>query len=499
MEAYTCESSAEAEPVGDAPAAWSPEQEPRILAQSAAGEKLLLDARQMAGHHMLIQAMTGGGKSFAMRRVLELSLEAQVPVLVFDAEDEFRTLKELFPHIVLIGGENADAPLDVERCAVTALTLLETRTSAIVQFRELDLADQQRTIAGFVDALMKAPQSLWAPLLICLDEAQRFAPQLGSSICGEAIATLMRQGRKRHFSALLATQRFSSVSKACLTQVSNFLLGRVTNDVDIKRAETELGFGRRQASGLRNLNAGRFFVRGPALSPDPMLVQVVTPRTRHGHISAMEDRFEPVPFDEVVARLNKHSVVQSADDRSSPGDNAVSKGEKADVSLGEEAGLRSDLSEDARRMLLALAGSNRGISREALGVLVGLSARGARFTGALGELMTGRLVGPGGRRLSLTPFGQRLALAVRPSFPSCAELMASLRGSLGTEQRRAMDALVAAAPAVLDITDLAARTGLSPRSRKLRAGLATMTRAGLLRKSGAGHAASNGLVELMLR
>lgn len=89
------------------------------------------------------------------------------------------------------------------------------------------------------------------PLVLALGEAQRFAPQARSSGSGEAVATLMRQGRKRGFLAVLATQRFSAVSKACLTQASSFLIGRVSCDTDVRLAEAELGFDRVQAQAQR--------------------------------------------------------------------------------------------------------------------------------------------------------------------------------------------------------------------------------------------------------
>lgn len=414
-----------------------------ILAMREAGGSLTLDPADLIGQHTLIQAMSGGGKSFALRRLLELCLGAGTPVHIFDVENEFGTLKEAFPDIAIVGGDGADVPLALDHVHSMALTLLEARASAIIQLGELSPDDQSTFVARFLDALMQAPARMWHPLIVALDEAQRFAPQARGGGSGEAVATLMRQGRKRGFSAVLATQRFSAVSKACLTQASNFLIGRVTSETDIRRAEAELGLDRSQAQVLRNLSAGSFLVRGPALAPESVQVKITPTLTRHGqNVSmAMASSSPRVPFDVVLARLN--GLAASAPERSAqvagvifrqPGMTRSPRAPFANESGAAKSS--TGLSPEAQQMLMVLAATTgRGLAEETVGILIGRGVRGDRFTRALGELLARGLVRRGRRRLGLTALGTTSAREL-PAIPTLAELIAKLRMPLGPEQPR---------------------------------------------------------------
>jgi hypothetical protein len=54
-----------------------------------------------------------------------------------------------------------------------ASILIGGGVSAILQLNDLGLTGQRRLIARFLTGLMKAPRSLWHPVLVTLDEAHR--------------------------------------------------------------------------------------------------------------------------------------------------------------------------------------------------------------------------------------------------------------------------------------------------------------------------------------
>lgn len=482
-----------------------------ILGHLMCGAPLTLDIEELIGKHTLIQAMSGGGKSFALRKILEILHGSSMPVLVFDPEDEFATLKEAFPEIIILGGEDEDAPVEADTVSAVMLTVLETRASAVVQLRDFDQQAQRRIIAGSISALMQAPKALWGPLAIAIDEIQRFAPENGGCESREVIADLMRQGRKRHFSGIMATQRFSQVSKACITQASNILAGRVTISTDISRAEAELGLDKVQAASLRDLRTGSFLVRGPALSGELVQIKIAATRSSHGSVEPVLSLLDKprAPAGEVIERLRdigvgsargrgESGIVQQRRFQAKPGFPSVTTARslpEGDPTFAVQTGL----SEPAERMLAALAaGENGRLSREVLGFLVQLSPSGAVFTQILGEVLSNGLATLGKADVRLTANGKSLVETSLLNPATMSGYVAATRKTLNPDGRRLLDALTAASPAFVSPADLATRTGMSPRSRKLKRLLAELVQRRLVLRSRGRFAASPAFVALVL-
>ena len=482
-----------------------------VLGHVIEGAALTLDINEFIGRHTLIQAMSGGGKSFALRKMLEIAHSSSVPILVFDPEDEFATLKQAFPEIVLLGGEGEDAPVDADTIGAVMLALLETRASAVVQMRDFDQQEQRRIVANAIGALMQAPKALWRPLVIAIDEAQRFAPEMGRSESTEPIADLMRQGRKRHFSAIMATQRFSQVSKACITQASNILAGLVKNSTDLRRAELELGLDKAQAEALRDLPTGHFLIRGPALAKELVQVSIAKTRSPHGHSEPVLSLLggPRLPVEKVIERLR--GITSEVIGSSRPGDatrqDALERRaglrtrhiEAAPAQRPSSSIAKSGLSETAGAMLAALAADPGGrLSRDVLGLLVQLSPSGTVFTRVLGELLSGGLATLGKADVRLTPNGKTLIETSLPNPARLSDYATSIRMSLDPDARRLLDALTAASPAFISPADLASRAGMSPRARKLKRLCAELVQRRFARRSKGRYAASPALSALML-
>ena len=236
------------------------------LGTDSGGKRFRLDVDRLVTSRMLLQANSGGGKSWALRRLLEQT-HGKVQQLVIDPEGEFYTLREQLDYV--LAGKGGDCPAEVRSADLLARRLLELGCSAIVDIQELSPADRRRFVARFVGALMDAPRKLWHPALVVVDEAHTFAPQNGSAESGEAIARLMSAGRKRGFCGVLATQRISKLHKDVAAEANNMLIGRARQDVDRKRAAEELGFVTREDQmQLRTLAPGEFFAFGPAFKVD---------------------------------------------------------------------------------------------------------------------------------------------------------------------------------------------------------------------------------------
>lgn len=243
-----------------------------------------IDLPKLITSRMLIQANSGGGKSWLIRRILEQS-HGKVQQIVIDPEGEFGTLREKFDYV--LAGKGGDVPANPRTAALLARRLLETKASAIIDLYELPPQERKRFVRLFMDAMVNAPKELYHEVLIVLDEAHIFVPEKEQSEASSAVIDLCTRGRKRGFCAVLATQRISKLAKDAAAECNNKLIGRTSLDIDIKRAGEELGFtSKEQLRDLRKLKPGEFFAFGPALSDDVEQITIGEVSTSHPKIGS---------------------------------------------------------------------------------------------------------------------------------------------------------------------------------------------------------------------
>ena len=244
------------------------------------GPGIDIDVPQLIKSRLLVQANSGGGKSFTLRRLCEQTYGLCQHIII-DPEGEFYTLREKFDYVLL--GKGGEGPADLKSAALLARRLLELGVSAIIDISELG-AQQARFVKLFLEALVDAPRTLWHPVLVVVDEAHKYCPEKGrgESESTAAVIDLMTRGRKRGFCGVLSTQRVSKLNKDAAAECVNKLIGRCTLDVDRKRAAEELGIeGKEEVRALRDLEAGEFFVYGPALCKTITKVKIGAVRTPH--------------------------------------------------------------------------------------------------------------------------------------------------------------------------------------------------------------------------
>lgn len=252
-----------------------------VLGTTSDGVKIAVDVDALIGSHLCIQGNAGAGKSRTIRKILELA-EGRAQRIVLDIEDEFHTLREISPKMVIFGPEG-DAPATIANAAALPRFLLETGLDAVIQINALGLEGRREFIHLFLSALIAAPRSLWHPSLVVLDETHRYAPQSGKEISSDSVVALASEGRKRGYTAVFATQRLAKIDKDATGDVNNWLMGRVGQAVDKDRCADELGL-KRTSPEMRNLSRvapGTFWCMGPALAPDPVLIHVGDVRSTH--------------------------------------------------------------------------------------------------------------------------------------------------------------------------------------------------------------------------
>ncbi len=242
-----------------------------------------IDLTKLIEGRLLIQGLSGSGKSWTLRRLLEQTA-GKIQQIVIDPEDEFGNLACKY------GLVHVDAHLlDIAALEIAAGRAREHRVSMVLNFSQLDRTGQMKAIAAFLPALIEAPREQWHPCLVAIDEAQLFAPFGGTSedpivrkASIAAVVDLANRGRKRGLACVLATLRLQRLATSATAEVTNAMIGQNTLDRDISRAAETIGWSLRRASDrLPLLESGDFISVGRAFSRSPATLHVGQVETKH--------------------------------------------------------------------------------------------------------------------------------------------------------------------------------------------------------------------------
>lgn len=257
---------------------------------------------------LLIQANSGGGKSYLIRKLVE-QIFGRVQVIILDPEGEFASLREKFDFV--LAGKGGDTPADPRSAALLATKLLELNASAVCDIYELRAHDRSLWVKNFLDSLINAPKNLWHSVVVVVDEAHVFAPEKGQgeSIAYQAMADLATRGRKRGFCAVFATQRLGKLSKNVSAELQNVLIGSTFQDVDRKRAAETLGVlkseERQFFNDIKLLNPGTFYALGRAISRERITIQIDAVQTSHPQTGKISKVAPPPTPDKIKNLLPK--------------------------------------------------------------------------------------------------------------------------------------------------------------------------------------------------
>lgn len=268
-----------------------------------------IDLEILLRTRLLIQANSGGGKSWLLRRLAE-QFFGRIPVFIIDPEGEFASLRE--KHAYVLVGAGGDTPADVRSAALVAERLLELRASAVFDLYEAFRKNPQgrhEWVKRFLEALLDAPKKLWRPLIVIIDEAHTFCPEQGDSVAENAMIGLATAGRKRGFCPVWATQRLALLNKSASSQLMNRLVGNTFEDVDIDRAVDLLSVSKDERHEFKKeikvLVEGHFHAIGRAISRDRVLVKVGPVFTTHPEPGMVVSEEPPPPPDKVREMLPK--------------------------------------------------------------------------------------------------------------------------------------------------------------------------------------------------
>ena len=277
-----------------------------VIGESAAGKDIRIDLDVLLRTRLLLQANSGKGKSWLLRRIAE-QFFGKVQVIIIDPEGEFATLREKFDYVLVgKGGETAAHP---RIAGMTAQRLLELRACAVCDLYEMKPSERHAYVKNFIEALLDAPKSLWHPLVVIVDEAHVYCPEKGAgeSEASEAIIGLATRGRKRGYCLVAATQRLGKFRKDAASELLNVGIGGTFIDIDRKRAADALGVYGADVhpffDEIRLLERGKFYFLGPAISTERVLVQVGPVETTHPEAGSAKHAAEAPPTPDKIKAL----------------------------------------------------------------------------------------------------------------------------------------------------------------------------------------------------
>ena len=281
----------------------------RIILGEHDGRNVSLDLDVLMRTRLLVQANSGGGKSWLLRRLAEQTF-GKIPVIIIDPEGEFATLREKFGYVLV--GKGGETPADLRSAALVAHKLLELRASAVCDLYELKPQARHQWVRLFLDATTDAPKNLWRPTIIVLDEAHQFCPEgkAGESEASSAVVDLCTRGRKRGFAAILATQRLGKLRKDAAAELTNVMVGMTFIDIDRERAAECLGVTGHERhqfyDEIKVLAPGQFYCLGRAICKERTSIIVGPVQTTHPEAGGGKYSETPPPApSEIVAMLPK--------------------------------------------------------------------------------------------------------------------------------------------------------------------------------------------------
>ncbi len=268
-------------------------------------EDLKIDLSKFIDSRALICANSGGGKSYAVRKILEESSN-KVMSIILDVEGEFRTLREKYDFLLI--GEGGDVPLNMKSAKLLPSKIMSLDVPTIIDISDLKRNERIKYVKDFLESLMELPRKggFWKPCIIVLDEAHLLAGQQEKQDSCSAVIDLMTRGRKRGYCGILCTQRISKLHKDAVAECNNYMIGRTGLDIDMKRAGEILGFtSKKDVLGLRDLEEGEFYVFGTAISKSVIKRNVAEVKTTHPKPGMDLSRDIIKPTKKIISMLSK--------------------------------------------------------------------------------------------------------------------------------------------------------------------------------------------------
>jgi len=111
--------------------------------------KLEINLPTFIDSRALICANSGGGKSYAVRKILEES-NNKVMSIILDVEGEFRTLREKYDFLLI--GNEGDVELNMKSAKLLPQKIMELEVSTIIDISDLKRSERIKYVKDFLES-----------------------------------------------------------------------------------------------------------------------------------------------------------------------------------------------------------------------------------------------------------------------------------------------------------------------------------------------------------
>ncbi|MCB8942526.1 MAG: ATP-binding protein [Ardenticatenaceae bacterium] len=198
---------------------------------------LPLTAPSCIGRFMAILGIPGSGKTNTAAVIMEGLLDAGIPILVIDIDGEYFTMKEKFPNVTVIGRSlNTETDVNVTMSNINLVAEKSYLAGAPVVFDMSHIEDSAREemLSIYLNTIWRLSAVHRIPLVIFLEEAHEWVPQVGKTTISPLLIRIAKRGRKRGLGMVMISQRSADVHKSTLCMADSAFLHQVTHPVDMK-------------------------------------------------------------------------------------------------------------------------------------------------------------------------------------------------------------------------------------------------------------------------
>ena len=137
------------------------------------------------------------------------------------------------------------------------------------------------------------------PMMLVVEEAHNFCPQVGTAASSKIFRTIAAEGRKFGLGLTIISQRAAKVDKSVLSQCNTQMILKVTNPNDLKAITASVeGLTAGMADEIQRLPIGVALVVGGNVQM-PLFVEVRPRESRHGGESVQIVSDDDAPGDDV--------------------------------------------------------------------------------------------------------------------------------------------------------------------------------------------------------
>lgn len=455
---------------------------PATLGTLPDGNAVKLAVAELSASHSFIMGGTGAGKSSTIARFCEIASDQGVPLLVLDPEGQFEALRHSCPGTIVIGNEG-DIPLNVDRIDYVVWEGLMNRASLVLQLHDLPEPLQCKTAAKVLDVLRTLPNEHWHHRLVVIDEVHIFAPQKGVCESSLPLAEVAARGRRRGIKLVCATQRFSRVSKDLISQFGNVLVGKVNAAADLDAAMNTLGLRREDAARLRLLERRCFIAMGPDLTPEPVELRILKPRTVLGKTLEIDSGYaQPVLTGEELLEAMRTAHAGNGAGRSASSGSHMPRANAGEGEGQPSVSSASAVQQGTIELCLALiaASPEKALPAIVLPLLLRADITKKAVEQAISQARRRRLI-TGRKKLVITASG-KAAIASASLGPNLlAERVGMIRLGISRQMQAILDILTSSDRS-LSFAEIASLGGYPETSRKMSRLLDQLGRAGLVHR-----------------